>query len=367
MTRGPWVLSSFLSICIALALGLAGCGGSSAPPQTPSLGSVVDGVVNAALQQQGIPAVEVALAKNGTILYSQAFGFSNLLTRQAPQTDTIFEIGSITKQFTAALIMKLQEQGKLQVDDSVNLYLPEYGFNPAITIRMLLTHTSGLWNYTNLPQYSSWVNGVSEATVLTAVSQQPLIFPPGTAYSYSNSNFFALGAIIEKVTGKPYATNLQQYILQPLALANTYYSLPPAAQAATGYINSGVPAIVVDRSAPFAAGALSSNVSDLVAWDNALINGRVVSADSFKEMTTSNGFVTNGTSYGFGLGLSTFNNRKIVEHGGAINGFTAYNLVFLDNGFTLVVLTNDDYGNPGAIASGILNAVCNSNQLSGNC
>jgi CubicO group peptidase (beta-lactamase class C family) len=369
MTRVLWVLSSFFTICIGLALGLTGCGGSGAPPQTPtSLGGAVDGVVNAALQQQSIPGVEVALAKNGTILYAQAYGFSNLTTHQATQTSTIFEIGSISKQFTATLIMKLQEQGKLQVDDSINLYLPEYGFPPSITLRMLLTHTSGLWNYTDLPQYSNWAaNGVSEATVLTAVSQSPLKFPPGTAYSYSNSNFFALGAIIEKVTGVSYPANLQQYIFQPLGLVNTYYALPPPSQSALGYINSGVLAIVVDRSAPFAAGALSSNVSDLVAWDTALINGKVVSPDSFKAMTTSNGFTTGGVSYGFGLTLGTFNNRNIIEHGGAINGFTAENVVFLDNGFTVVVLTNDDYGNPGALASNIINAVCNSTQLSGNC
>jgi CubicO group peptidase (beta-lactamase class C family) len=370
MTRVLWGRSPILSICTGLALGLAGCGGSSTPPQiSSSLGSAVDGVVNAALQQQSIPGIAVALAKNGTILYAQAYGFSNLATHQPAQTNTIFEIGSITKQFTAALIMKLQEQGKLHVDDSINLYLPEYGFPPSITLRMLLTHTSGLWNYTSLPQYQSWaVNGVSEATVLTAVSQAPLEFKPGTSYSYSNSNFFALGAIIEKVTGKSYEANLQQYIFQPLGLVNTDYSLPPATQSAVGYINSGVPAIVVDRSAPFAAGALSSNVSDLVAWDYALINGKVVSADSFKAMTTSNGFtIPGGGSYGFGLGLDTFNNRNIIVHGGAINGFTADNVVFLDNGFTVVVLTNDDYGNPGALVNNILNAVCNSNQLSGNC
>jgi CubicO group peptidase (beta-lactamase class C family) len=370
MMRVLRVRASLLAIGGPLALGLAGCGGSSVPPQSPaSLANAVDGVVNAALQQQSIPAIAVALAKNGTILYAQAYGFSNLVTHQASQTNTIFEIGSITKQFTAALIMKLQEQGKLQVDDSINLYLPEYGFPPAITLRMLLTHTSGLWDFTTLPQYQGWaVNGVSEATVLTAVSQAPLEFKPGTSYSYSNSNFFALGAVIEKVTGVSYEANLQQYIFQPLGLTNTYYSLPPAAQSAIGYINSGVRAIVVDRSAPFAAGALSSNVFDLVAWDNVLINGKVVSPASFKAMTTSNGFtIPGGGSYGFGLGLDTFNNRNIIVHDGAINGFTAENLVFLDNGFTVVVLTNDDAGNPGALVINILDAVCNSTQLSGNC
>jgi D-alanyl-D-alanine carboxypeptidase len=369
MMRVLMVRSLFLSICGGLALCSAGCGGSSVSNKTPvTLSSAVDAVVNTAFPQQIKPGIQVALAKSGTILYAQAYGFSNWGTQQATQTNTIFEIGSITKQFTAALIMKLQEQGKLQVDDSINKYLPEYGFPPAITLRTLLTHTSGLPNYTNFTRYPGWaVNGASVGIVLTEIGQAPLDFLPGTAYSYSNSNFFVLGAIIEKVTGTTYAVNLQQFIFSPLGLTNTYYSIPPASQSAIGYTSAGTPALVVDRSAPFAAGALSSNVSDLVAWDNALINGKVVSPDSFKAMTSSNGFVSGGASYGFGLSLSTFNKRNTIEHGGAINGFTAYNTVFLDDGFTLVVLTNNDSINPSALAGSILNAVCNSTELSGNC
>ncbi len=325
------------------------------------------------MQQQGMPGMTVALAKNGAMLYVQAYGVSNLSTSKATQTSSIFEIGSLTKQFTAALIMKLQEQGKLHVDDSINDYLPEYRFPSAITLRMLLTHTAGLANYTGFTQYPDWArNGVSSATVLAAVSQTPLLFQPGTQYSYSNSNFFALGAIIEKVTGQSFEANLQQDIFQPLGLANTYYAVPPANQSATGYTVGGpgfTPALVVDRSAPFAAGALSSNVYDLVAWDNALINGKVVSADSFKAMTTSNGFDMpgQGGTYGFGLGLRTFNNRPTIWHNGAINGFTAETDVFLDSGFAVVVLTNDDNANPDAVALAIMSAVCNSTQLSGNC
>jgi len=378
MTRIRSVCLSLLFVCIALATVFSGCGGSSAPsmPQTPqpsSLGGAVDQVAKAAILQQGIPGMTVALAKNGAMLYVQAYGVSNLSTRQAAQASSVFEIGSLTKQFTAALIMKLQEQGKLQVDDSLNDYLPEYKFPSEITLRMLLTHTAGLANYTGFTQYPEWArNGVSSATVLTAVSQTPLLFQPGTQYSYSNSNFFVLGVIIEKVMGQSYAANLQQSIFQPLALVNTFYAVPPANQSATGYTIGGqglTPALVIDRSAPFAAGALSSNVYDLVAWDNALINGKVVSPDSFKAMTTSNGFVLpgQGGSYGFGLGLRTFNNRQTIWHNGAINGFTAETDVFLDTGFAVVVLTNDDNANPDAVALAIMNAVCNSTKFSENC
>src|ERR1700731_15820 len=221
---------------IGLAIAFTGCGGSHAPPppQASSLGNGVDGVAQAAMQQQGMPGMTVALAKNGTMLYVQGYGVSDLTTRQATQASTIFEIGSVTKQFTAALIMKLQEQGQLHVDDLIAVHLPEYNFPSAITLRMMLTHTSGLADFTNFPELGDWIrNGVSEATVLTAVSQAPLEFQPGTQYSYSNSNFFALGTIIEKLTGQSYAANLDQHIIQPLGLKSTYYSLPPAGPAAT--------------------------------------------------------------------------------------------------------------------------------------
>src|SRR5580700_5051463 len=194
-----WRFSVFL-ISLAIALVLVGCGGSSAysPPgqQEASLGGTVDAVVRAAMQQQGIPGMTVALAKRGTLLYVQGYGVSDLSTRQATQPSVIFEIGSITKQFTAALIMKLQEQGRLHVDDSVANYLPAYGFPPAVTIRMLLTHTSGLADFTNFPDFGQWVrNGISEPAALTEIAQAGLQFQPGTQWAYSNSNYYLLGSV----------------------------------------------------------------------------------------------------------------------------------------------------------------------------
>jgi len=363
-------------VFVVIALALVGCGGSSgSPPILPpatSLGATVDAVAQAAMQQQGMPGMTVALAKKGTVLYVQGYGVSDLTTHQTTQPSVLFEIGSITKQFTAALIMKLQEQGHLHVDDSISTYLPEYNFPSAITLRMMLTHTSGLADFTNFSQLGDWVrHGVSEATVLMAVSQSPLQFQPGTQYAYSNSNFFALGTIIEELSGQSYAADLEQYILRPVGLTNIYYVLPPAPQSATGYTNNGsglVPAILWDRSVAFAAGALSSNVYDLVAWDDALLNGKIVSPASFKAMTTSNGFaIPGGGSYGFGLALATINGRPVIWHNGQIGGFTTENAVFLDSGFAVVVLTNDQDANPDDVVLKIINAVCDSSQLAGNC
>lgn len=376
MTQTTTLRFSVSLVFVAMAFALVGCGGSSgSPPLLPpsaSLGATVDAVAQAALQQQGIPGMTVAVAKKGTMLYVQGYGVSDLTTQQTTQPGVIFEIGSITKQFTAALIMKLQEQGQLHVDDSIATYLPEYNFPPAITLRMMLTHTSGLADFTNFPQIGDWVkHGVSEATVLNAVSQAPLQFQPGAQYAYSNSNFFALGTIIEKLTGQSYAADLDQYIFKPLGLSNTFYALPPSSQSAAGYTNNGsglVPAILWDRSAAFAAGALSSNVHDLITWDNALLSGKVVSPASFKAMTASNGFgIPGGGSYGFGLALATINNRPVIWHNGQIGGFTAETAVFLDSGFAVAVLTNDQDANPDAVVLSIMNAVCNSSQLAGNC
>ena len=380
MTQAPKSMKaagSQFSALVGLALALTGCGGGgntpAAPqPQTMSLSSVVDSLANSAMEQQNIPGMTVALARNGTMLYAHAYGYSDLTTHSATQTNTIFEIGSITKQFTAALIMKLQEQGELHVDDSISVYLPDYKFPSAITLRTLLTHTSGLANYTTFAQYPGWaINGVSEATVLSAVSQTPLLFPPGTQWSYSNSNYFVLGAIIEKLSGQSYAANLEQYLFQPLGLVDTYFSVPPPGQSAIGYTLSGismVPTLVADRSAAFAAGAISTDVSDLVAWDNALINGKVVSPASFTAMTTPvSSAIPGGGLYGFGLALRTFDNRSTIWHNGRINGFTAETDVFLDSGFAVVVLTNSDAANPDAIAQEIMGSVCTSTQFSDNC
>lgn len=355
-----------------MALALDGCGGSnSSSQQAPSLEMTVDSVVQTSMQNTGVPGVTVALAQNGVMIYAQGYGVTDLAAHTATQPDVIFEIGSITKQFTAALIMKLQEQGQLHVDDSMATYLPEYGFPAAITIRMLLTHTSGLADYATFQQFAGWnITGVSEATVLTEVSQQPLQFQPGTQYSYSNSNYFALGSIIEKVTGQSYAANLDLYIIQPLGMQSTYYVLPPAGLSAIGYDNAGsglLPVIPWDRSVAFAAGALSTNVYDLVTWENGLMNGKVVSAASFKAMTTSNGFVTGGNSYGFGLVLGSYNGHQFMGHDGELGGFQSEEVVFLDSGFTVVVLTDDDNVSANPLVVSILNAVCSSAQLSSAC
>jgi CubicO group peptidase (beta-lactamase class C family) len=175
MARILRLRSSFVLVFVGLALAFAGCGGSSAPSphQASLLGSAVDGVAQAAMQQQGMPGMTVALSKNGRMLYPQGYGVSDLAARQRTQPGAIFEIGSVTKQFTAALIMNLQEQGQLHVDDSISVHLPEYNFPSASTLRMMLTHTSGLADFTNFPQLSPCNSSPAHSTRTPTLISSP--------------------------------------------------------------------------------------------------------------------------------------------------------------------------------------------------
>lgn len=354
---------------------LAACssGGVSAPaPHAVTLGESVDNVVRAAMQRSGVPAVAVGLARDGVSIYVQSYGLADMSGGEAASADTIFELGSVTKQFTAALILQLQEAGQLHVDDSVTLYLPKYALPPAITIRMLLNHTSGLADFTNFPAFQQWyVTGVPEGTVVEAISAAPLDYAPGTAWEYSNSNYFLLGAIVEEITGQSYAANLQQRIFAPLGLMSATYQLPPTPPGALGYTNRGgsvVPIRMANRSSLFAAGALSADVQDLLGWDHALYSGAVVTPASFAQMITPASIAMGGGSfYGFGLVLDSFAGRRRAWHNGFINGFLAYNEIFLDNGLSLAVLTNGDFIDQQALGDAIYAAVCQAPAFSVRC
>ena len=165
----------------------------------------------------------VAIAKNGTVLYTQGYGYADLSNCQAAQPDNNFQIGSVTKQFTAAAVLQLQNAGMLDIDHAVVSYLPSYGFDSRITLRMLLNQTSGLADYLAFAAAPTWVNGVSEQTVLTAIAQAPLILTPGSSYSYSNSNYYILGSIIEAVSGITYPNYLANNIFTPVGLSHTSY------------------------------------------------------------------------------------------------------------------------------------------------
>lgn len=198
--------------------------------------TLVDPVVLQEIRTQGLPGMTVAVAKNGTILYSQGYGYADLSTCLPMPANAEMEIGSLTKQYTAAAVLQLYSAGTLDIDKPLITYLPTYAFDPRITPRMLLNQTSGLQDYIYFPELAQYSNGGPESVALNAIVQRTLAFTPGTAFEYSNSNYFILGSVIEAVTSGTYADYLASHVLTPAGLSNTFYQRP--AQLALPYEHS---------------------------------------------------------------------------------------------------------------------------------
>ena len=289
------------------------------------------------------------VARDGKVLFAKGYGKANEEWDLPNTPQTKFRLGSVTKQFTAAAIMLLQERGKLSVNDPVCKYFSNC---PAawseITVYHLLTHTGGLPNFTALPDYVPNMHApVTNDSLIARFKDKPLNFKPGEKMSYSNSGYFTLGVIIEKVSGESYENFLQKNIFEPLKMTNTGYDRHEyiLKNRATGYsLRNGkrVNSTYLDMTQPGAAGALYSTVEDLFLWNEALFNDKLLAAKSREAMTTA--FKNN---YGFGLGMNQVHNRPMVSHGGGINGFNTMLARFPAEKLTIVVLRNADYGTPG--------------------
>jgi CubicO group peptidase (beta-lactamase class C family) len=284
----------------------------------------------------------VLVAQDGKVLFDKGYGFANL-EWEVPNTPTTkFRLGSITKQFTAASILLLEERGKLKVDDPVKKYLPD---SPAawdkITIFHLLTHTSGIPSFTSFPDYAS-----TEATPTTPEKlvarfrDKPLEFEPGEKWNYSNSGYVLLGYLLEKISGQSYSDFVQQNIFTPLGMKDSGYDsnsaiLPRRAAGYSRSPNGPVNTGYIDMTIPFSAGALYSTTEDLLRWEQGLFGGKVVSAASLAKMTTPF-----KQDYAFGLGVQTKNGHKVIEHGGGIEGFNTQLSFYPDDKLVVVVLAN---------------------------
>lgn len=380
--KNSYLSGLLLGTLLSAGWGLIACSGGSKhilqscpaliSSSNGTLASVVDPLVTSEMRTQGLVGVAVAIAKNGTILYTQGYGYADLATCQPVQPSMDFQIGSLTKQFTAAAVLQLQNAGKLDVDNPVVTYLPSYPFDPRITLRMLLTQTSGLQNYLDFPGVSSWANGVSEPTVLTQIAQASLIFTPGTYYAYSNSNYFVLGSIIEAVSSATYPNYMSSNIFQPIGLSNTSYLQP--AGSASPYTQGPSPGVIPDPSLFFSAGALWSNVQDLATWDAALLNSQVIPAALFTVMVTPSGlpiYPQGGPSpYAMGLVRDTQVGHPVAWHNGETVAYTSFNAMFLDDGFSVIVLTNMPVKEDTPLLNlghQLMQGICTSSATAGNC
>lgn len=316
----------------------------------PQQSRQIDAAIADAMQRGHIAGMSVAVAQRGKMLYAHGYGYRGADTLKHADAATIYEIGSVTKQFTAAAVLTLVRDRKLSLDDTLGKFVPQYQNGAAVTVRQLLNQTSGVPNYTEDPNFNAWGNkDISPAQVLEHVQAQKLNFPSGTQWEYSNTNYLLLGMIIEKVSGLSYATFLERTILLPLHLRSTFYT--DLSRLGTGDIARGtawkaakfVPAGQGSMTTPFSAGALSSNVADLTIWDTALFADRVLPADLTELMMTP-GTLADGssTAYGMGLELSRIYGRLFVDHNGGIGGFSAYTGTEKDSQLQISVLSNTE-------------------------
>lgn len=322
----------------------------TAPLLAPDLRNQIDGIAHDVLQTTGVPSASLAVVKDGKVAYLQAYGDARLDPGKAAEPQMRYSIGSISKQFTAAAILLLAEEGKLALDDPVSKYVPGLTRGNEVTIRELLAHTSGyqdFWPQDYVPPLM--LQPITADGIMDRWARKPLDFDPGTKWQYSNTNYVIAGVIVEKVSGVPLLQLLSQRIFTPLrmkSVADTNLNkLPPTDPG--GYFRYALgplhPAPKEGKGWMFAAGELAMTAEDLAAWDISMIQQTVLKPASYHEMETEivlkNGV---GTRYGLGVQVMSIGGHRVLEHGGEVSGFTAENIVMPDDKIAVVVLTNQD-------------------------
>jgi len=321
----------------------------------------IDSIARQVVQSTGVPSATIAVVKNGTLAYANAVGISKL-EPSVPATPSMrYAIGSISKQFTAVAALILQQEGKLKLDDPVSKYIPGLTRGNDVTVRMLLSHTSGYQDF--WPQdyvMPMMLKATTPQAIADAWAKKPLDFEPGSRWQYSNTNYTLAGMVVEKAAGMPFFQFVRTRILQPVGLASAAdFDVNPRAATVTGYIRYGLgplrPAPDAGQGWMWAAGELAMTASDLAKWDICIIKHCLLSAASYRELereiVLNNGA---GTGYSLGLDVAMQGGRFMLEHSGEVSGFTAENIVFPEDSAAIVVLTNQDAAPAsGAIANQI--------------
>lgn len=356
------------AVCVAVLvlLGAPAAGAREAPaaPQAPqsqqSLAAALDAAIGAHYKAQE-PGATVIVVKDGKTVLRKAYGMADTRASKPMTPDMVLRLGSITKQFTAVAILMLAEEGKLALGDDLTRFFPDYpSAGKAVTLEHLLTHTSGIVSFTGKPAYlTGMAQDKTVSAMIDSFKNDPLEFAPGSRYRYNNSGYFLLGAIIEKVSGRPYATFLEERIFVPLGMKDTAYEGHERSRAphAAGHSRDGVGfghSAPLSMTQPYAAGALVSTVDDLARWDAAVASGKLLKPASWQRALTPYTLASGKpTDYGYGWQMGTLQGAPTIAHGGGINGFSTYALRLPEQKVFVAVLSNADGGiaNPGVVAS----------------
>lgn len=335
----------------AVLLFLSACATPSR--RSDSLGSAIDAIAEEARTRQSIPGLSIVVTRGGQVIHAKGYGTADRESGTPATPETVYQIGSISKQFTAAGILRLAERGALSLDDRVTDRLPELpGTWSEVRLRHLLHQTSGVPDFLFLPEFGEHSSEVDRpASELRAmIARQPLQFAPGERWSYSNSNYTLLAAVIERVSGMPYEKFLEQEIFKPLGLTSFHHCSPhpSAPHHARGYgLRNGTVLVAPPENMNWARGdgGLCADAKDLARWMRALATGRAVSPGSFQSMTTSSP-TRDGTvpAYGFGFSLVDLDgpegrHRKIAHHG-LMTGFAGMLSFYPEEDLVIAVLTN---------------------------
>ncbi len=338
--------------CIALAVMLQGCAMQTAPSgvdlSTTST-DAVDAMAAFALDESQIPGMSVVVLLKERTALARGYGHEEAGGTARINERTVFQLGSIGKQFLASLVLKLVEEGRLSLDDSVVVHLPDFRQLPAsLRIRHLLNHTSGIRELFTQPEYGAGIENLSRtAAELTVIARQsPVDFAPGTRWSYSNTNYTILALLVERLTGTPYEVALTERLFQPLGLSSLRQCtpLPVGPGEARGHVlrkNKVAPSAPENMNWIRGDGGICGSALDLARWTRLLATGRVVSSQSQALMAAPTR-LTDGreVEYGFALSLVEPDGRRKVAHGGAMLGFSAMAAYYPDTALTVVVLTN---------------------------
>jgi len=299
----------------------------------------------------------VLVAKEGKVVFSKGYGFADAAGKKPNDVNTIFQIGSVTKQFTSAAIMKLQEEKKLSVNDYIGKYFPELEVGESITIHHLLTHRSGLYNYTD--DTSMWYGKLSKEKLIDYINKRSIIFKPGIRMQYNNTGYVLLGYLIEKLSRKKYEQYIRDNFFKPLKMTSSGFDFVKLSspQKAIGYYDNGtthMQARIIDSTVSYAAGSIYSTTGDMLHWSGAVLNQKLIKPSSWNLMTTNH-----SEKYGYGLVIDSVAGEKNIWHNGGLDGFvsTFYNLP--KQKITIVVFSNYMQSNTIRVANTLAAAMLN--------